>query len=312
MNKINILLTGSGGMVGRNIIDLKPDHINLFTPDFHQLNLLNYDQVFTYLKKNKPDIIIHAAGIVGGIQANINHPVKFLRENTLMAHNLIWAAYENKVRYFLNLGSSCMYPAAATNPLKEELILTGKLEPTNEGYALSKIFAQRFCSYINTESGSQNYKTIIPCNLYGKYDKFDAEWGHMIPSVIQKIHKAKIMEEAFVSIWGDGKARREFLYAEDLADFIWTAVERIDEIPELLNVGLGHDYTINEYYKAIAEVIGYTGEFQHDLSKPVGMKQKLVDTHLLRQINWTPKTDLKEGLTKTYNYFLRNINKNEY
>ncbi|MBL6964752.1 MAG: NAD-dependent epimerase/dehydratase family protein [Bacteroidetes bacterium] len=312
MNKLNILLTGSGGMVGRNIVDKKPEHVSLLTPDFNQLNLLNYDQVFTYLKKNKPGVIIHAAGIVGGIQANINHPVKFLRENTLMAHNLIWAEYENKIPYFLNLGSSCMYPAAATNPLNEELILTGKLEPSNEGYALSKIFSQRFCSYINTELGSPNYKTIIPCNLYGKYDKFDAEWGHMIPSAIQKIHQAKIMEEAFVSIWGDGTARREFMYAEDLADFIWTAVDRIDEIPELINVGLGHDYTINEYYKAIAEVVGYTGEFQHDLSNPVGMKQKLVDTNLLRQINWTPKTDLKEGLTKTYNYFLRNINKNEY
>lgn len=303
---MNILLTGSGGMVGRNIVDQKPDNVNLLTPDFKQLNLLNYEQVVDYLQKNKPAFIIHAAGIVGGIQANINHPVRFFRENTLIAHNLIWAAKETEVPFLINLGSSCMYPREAENPLKEEVILTGELEPTNEGYALAKIFAQRFCHYINKETETINYKTIIPCNLYGKYDKFDAEWGHMIPSVIRKLHQAKVNDNPTVQIWGDGEARREFMYTSDLADFIWYAIANIEQMPELLNVGLGYDYTINEYYQIIADVIGYNGSYEHDLSKPVGMKQKLVDTTSLEKTGWKPNTDIREGIELTYNYFLRN------
>lgn len=305
MNKVPILLTGMSGMVGRNIVDQKPDHVDLYTPSSNQLNLLDYNQVINYLLLTKPVFIIHAAGIVGGIQANINHPVRFLRENTLIAHNLIWAAKETGIPYLINLGSSCMYPRLAENPLKEELILAGELEPTNEGYALAKIFAQRLCHYINKEAKATNYKTIIPCNLYGKYDKFDAEWGHMIPSVIKKLHNAKYRGVETVQIWGDGKARREFMYVSDLADFIWYAIDNIEQIPELLNIGLGYDYTINEYYQLIAGVIGYSGTFDHDLTKPVGMQQKLIDTARLEKIGWRPKTDVKTGIEKTYEYYLQ-------
>lgn len=294
-------------MVGRNIVDLKPDHIDLATPSISELNLLDYDSVYNYLRHHKPEIIIHAAGIVGGIQANINHPVRFLRENTLMAHNLIWASHETNVPYLFNLGSSCMFPRNASNPLKEELVLSGELEPTNEGYALAKIFAQRFCQYINTEKNNTNYKTIIPCNLFGKYDKFDNEWGHMIPSVIRKIHDAKQQDDPTVSIWGDGKARREFMYTVDLADFIWFAVAQPDAIPPLLNVGLGYDYSINEYYQIIANEIGFHGTFEHDLSKPVGMKQKLVDNSKLRQTGWKPSHTLEQGIKHTYSYYLNTI-----
>lgn len=308
MNKIKVLLTGGSGMVGKNITELKPDSVTLFTPSIKELNLLDYNCLNKYIYYHKPEIIIHAAGIVGGIQANINHPVRFLRENTLMAHNVIWAAYENRVPYLINLGSSCMYPFEAENPLSENAILTGALEQTNEGYALAKIFAQRFCSYINRECNNHNYKTIIPCNLYGKYDKFDVEWGHMIPSVIHKIHQAKINNKKQVTIWGNGEARREFIYAADFADFIWSNITKLDKIPEVLNIGLGYDYSINEYYQAIAEVIGYKGSFVHDTTKPVGMKQKLVDTTLLNSINWSSKTGLKEGIQKTYNYYLENQN----
>lgn len=299
-----ILLTGSSGMVGKNIVDLKPSSINLFSPQLDELDLLNYNEVCRFIKITDPSCVIHAAGIVGGIQANIKNPVKFLRDNTLMAHNIIWAAQENKVPYFLNLGSSCMYPKNAVNPLKEDMILEGSLEPTNEGYALAKIFAQRFCSYINSEENNKNYKTLIPCNLYGKYDKFDPEWGHMIPSVIRKIHHAKTAGNSEVSIWGDGTARREFMFSEDLADFIWYTIKNIDLVPEVINVGLGFDYTINEYYQKIAEVVDYQGSFKHDLSKPVGMKQKLVDNHILSIIGWEPKTTLQKGLEATYKYFL--------
>ena len=308
MNKIKkVLLTGATGMVGKNITDLKPNQFILYSPNRAQLDLLNFLNVKEYLEKIKPDIIIHAAGIVGGIQANINHPVKFLRENMLMAHNLIWAAYELSIPYMLNLGSSCMYPRNAPNPLKEDMILSGELEPTNEGYALAKIFAQRFCQYINSEQNNNNYKTIIPCNLYGKYDKFDVEWGHMIPSAIRKVYNAKQQELKKINIWGDGKARREFMFSTDFADFIWFAVENIDQIPELLNVGLGYDFSVNEYYEKIAKIIGYKGSFEHDLSKPVGMKQKLVDISKLKKTGWRPKYSLEQGLSETYNFFLKTI-----
>lgn len=302
---MNIFLTGSKGMVGRNIADYTPAGVNLLTPSTSELNLLNYEAVRTYLVTNEPDMVIHAAGIVGGIQANINHPVRFLRENTLMAHNLIWAAFETGVPYLINLGSSCMYPRKAVNPIREEMILTGELEPTNEGYALAKVFAERFCHYINRERDNNRYKTLIPCNLYGRYDKFDSEWGHMIPSVIRKLHQAKLQADVSVNIWGDGEARREFMYAADLADFIWYAIHNIDSIPELLNVGLGYDYTINEYYRIVADVIGFKGNFDHDLSKPVGMQQKLEDVSKLAQTGWKPKTTLEHGIKETYDYFLK-------
>lgn len=308
---MKVLLTGGGGMVGKNISDQKPAHIHLLSPNSSELNLLNYEEVSSYIKKSQPDLIIHAAGIVGGIQANINNPVRFLRENTLLAHNIIWGAYENQVKHFINLGSSCMYPKRATNPLTEEQILTGSLEPTNEGYALAKIFAQKLCSYINEEGQNNHYKTYIPCNLYGKYDKFDAEWGHMIPSVIQKIYMAKINRDKSVSIWGDGTARREFMYVADLADFIWKSIEDLDSIPDLLNVGLGFDYSINEYYQSIAQVVGFDGEFIHDLTKPVGMKQKLVDIALQTKTGWSPKTSLTDGLHQTFEYYTKNVLENE-
>lgn len=308
---MNVLLTGGTGMVGKNIAALKPEDINLVMPDRNELDLLNYENVSYYLKSFNPDFIIHAAGLVGGIQANINNPVRFLRENTLMAQNVIWAAYENNVKNLINLGSSCMYPVNAPNPLKEDMVLTGPLEPTNEGYAIAKIFAQRFCSYINRETNTTNYKTFIPCNLYGKYDKFDADWGHMIPSVIKKIYSAKINGEKKVTIWGDGTARREFMYAADLADFIWKSLSDINTIPELLNVGLGYDFSIKEYYSAIAQVVGYDGEFVFDLTKPTGMKQKLVDISRLDKTGWKAKTSLVEGLNETFNFYIDKCNVNE-
>jgi len=309
--RMKILLTGGTGLVGTNILERKPLNTFVLTPNNNELNLFDSSAVEKYLKAEKPDLIIHAAGIVGGIQANIENPVRFLTDNTLMAHNLILNARDNNVKYFLNLGSSCMYPREAINPLKEEYILTGQLEPTNEGYALSKLYAQRLCSYINTESKNTNYKTLVPCNLYGRWDKFDSKWGHMIPAVIRKIHEAKTNNNQTVNIWGDGSARREFMYAADLSDFIWFAVERIEQIPELMNVGLGYDFTINEYYKTISEVVGYKGNFEFDLSKPQGMNQKLLDISKLNNLGWSPSYSLTEGIRETYNFLLQNYSKYE-
>lgn len=304
-----ILITGSNGMVGKNIVEFeKSKNYTLLTPSSKELNLLDRSSVDKYIKDNQPDIVIHCAGRVGGIQANMAHPVDFLVQNTQMGLNIILSAYENKIKKFINMSSSCMYPRDAQNPLGEELILKGELEPTNEGYAIAKVTSTRLCEYINKEDETCQYKTVIPCNLYGRYDKFDSKHSHMLPAVIKKIHEAKVNNQATLDIWGDGQARREFMYAEDLADFIYYALENFEEMPQNINVGLGHDYTINEYYKAIAEVIAYEGKFVHDLSKPVGMKQKLIDDSKLQNFGWRYKTSLEDGIQKTYNYYLNEVN----
>lgn len=308
---MKILITGSTGMVGRNLIEYLDKHSNykLLTSSSKELNLLNDKEVESYLQKYLPDMIIHCAGVVGGIQANISYPVKFLVENTIMGINLINTAYKLGIKNLINIASSCMYPKYADNPLREEYILDGKLEPTNEGYALAKITVTKLCEYISKENNEFQYKTIIPCNLYGKYDKFDLEKSHMIPAVIRKIHNAKQENKKQIEIWGDGKARREFMYTEDLADFIYYAIKNFEKMPQNINIGLGEDYSINEYYKIISKVIGYKGDFTYDLSKPIGMKQKLVDITKLKEFGWNHKFSLEDGIQKTYEYFLQKVAK---
>jgi len=302
-----IFITGANGMVGRNLRERLVDiGYEVLAPVRAELDLLNFQQVKAYVAEHRPEIIIHCAGKVGGIQDNIKNPVQFLIDNLEIGKNIVMAARENRVKRVLNLGSSCMYPRNAENPLKEDLILQGELEPTNEGYALAKISVARLCEYISREDEFFEYKTIIPCNLYGKYDKFDPLHSHMIPAVIRKIHEAKVSGADKVEIWGDGLARREFMIADELVDFIEYALNHFSEMPSYLNVGLGHDYSINEYYENIAAVVGWEGEFVHDLSKPVGMKQKVVDIKKLTEFGWKSKTTLRDGLGKTYSFFLEN------
>ena len=301
---MKILVTGGNGMVGRNILEHpKANQHTLLSPSSAELNLRDYNAVDAYLKKHQPDFIIHSAGLVGGIQANMARPVDFLVFNLDMGRNIIMAAKENGVKYFLNMASSCMYPREAQNPLQEELILKGELEPTNEGYAIAKVVATRLCEYIVKENPALQYKTVIPCNLYGKYDKFSPEHSHMVPAVIKKIYEAKQNNASEIDIWGDGLARREFMYTGDLADFVFYALDNFEKMPQNINVGLGFDYTINEYYQAIADAIGFTGKFVHDLSKPIGMKQKLIDDSKLKQFGWQHQTSLQEGIKKTLDYF---------
>ena len=305
---MKILLTGSSGMVGKNILEfVDAKKYTFLTPTSTELNLLCYSDVFKYIKNNKPEMVIHAAGKVGGIQANMAEPVRFLMANLDMGRNVILASKENEVKKLLNLGSSCMYPREAVNPLKEELILKGELEPTNEGYALAKIMSAKLCEYINMENNRCSYKTIIPCNLYGRYDKFSPKHSHMLPAVVKKIHDAKINNRKSIDIWGDGFARREFMYAGDLANFIFYAIENYEKMPQTLNVGLGNDYSINEYYKIIAEVVGFKGEFTHDLSKPIGMKQKLIDDTRLDEFGWKHSTSLFEGVEKIYEFYKKEV-----
>jgi GDP-L-fucose synthase len=300
-----VLITGSTGMVGRNAADkLTALGFNVLAPPRNDLDLIDSHEVLRYFKRNNIDTVIHAAGLVGGIQANIEKPYSFLSVNAQIALNLINASIETGIERLINLGSSCMYPKDCQSELTEDLILTGPLEPTNEGYAIAKIMATKLCDFAQSEFGLF-YKTLIPCNLYGKYDNFHPLRSHMIPAVIRKVHEAR-KTNSTVEIWGTGEARREFMFVEDLIDFIVWSLDNYNQLPSLLNVGVGHDYSINEYYYSIAEVIGFTGGFTHDLSKPEGMKRKLCSIQKQSQLGWKPKNSLKEGLEKTYQFYLKN------
>ena len=244
--KPRILLTGATGMVGRNFL-AHPGvaEFEVIAPTRLELDLLSSEDVFAFVRQSSPDLVIHCAGRVGGIQANILNPVTFLTENLEIARNVILAARSADIRRLMNMGSSCMYPRDATNPLREEQILAGELEPTNEGYALAKIVATRLCEYICREDPRLEYKTLIPTNLYGPFDKFDAITSHLIAAIILKIHDAKYAGAGAVEIWGDGTARREFLYVGDLVDCMVHAVRRFAALPSVMNVGVGEDFTID-------------------------------------------------------------------
>lgn len=307
---MRVFLTGGTGMVGRNVAEhaAAAGH-ELIAPGSRELDLRDQSAVESYLSQVQPDIVIHAAGRVGGIQANIREPVGFLLDNLDMGRNVVGGARKAGVKRLINLGSSCMYPRETHNPIPEDAVLTGALEPTNEGYAIAKIATARLCDYISKESPEYHYKTLLPCNLFGRHDKFDPRHSHMVPAIIHKLHQAKLADIPQVDIWGDGTARREFMYSGDLADCLWQAVDRFDSLPSMMNVGLGHDLTVNEYYRVAADVIGYRGEFVHDLTKPVGMKQKMVDVSRASAWGWQAKTSISEGLRLTYQHYVQDIAK---
>ena len=217
---MKLYITGGKGMVGRNITALaERQGIEVVAPNRNELNLLDLDSVTTFIKLNQPDVVVHCAGLVGGIQANIEAPYDFCFQNLQIGLNVVQGAYDAGVTKLINLGSSCMYPRALENPLRESMVMTGELEPTNEGYAIAKIAVARLAQYLSLQYGV-SFKTYIPCNLYGYWDKFEPNKSHMIPAVIRKIHEAVHSNTNVVDIWGDGLARREFMFAEDLADFI--------------------------------------------------------------------------------------------
>jgi GDP-L-fucose synthase len=303
-----MLLTGGTGMVGQNIQEhSSADDYTILAPTSNELDLTDAAAVIDFLSKNKPNIIVHAAGKVGGIQANINNPIEYFTQNIAIGNNIIMGAYRTGVRKFLNLASSCMYPCATQSPLKEDMLLSGPLEPTNEGYALAKIVSTRLCQYICKEDTQALYKTLIPCNLFGLYDKFDPENSHLVPAIIHKLHNAKTQQKSSVQIWGDGTARREFMFAGDLADAVFKAIGEIEHIPHLMNIGVGFDYSINDYYHTVAEIVGWKGTFTHDITKPVGMKQKLSSIELQENWGWFSQTPLREGLKQTYAHFRERI-----
>ena len=306
--KKKILLTGGSGLVGKNILDhSSADEWEILAPTRKELDLTDLFSVSQWVKKHQPDMIIHAAGLVGGIKAKIQNPVEFLDVNVTIGRNIIMVARDCNVTKLINLGSSCMYPDSINSPLTEEKLMAGKLEPTNEGYALAKLFTTKLCQYISTENSNMQFKTMIPCNIYGKHDNFNLETAHLLPAIIQKIHTAKVNNLNTVSVWGDGTVRREFLYAEDLADAILLAVEDLHKIPNIMNIGFGLDYSVNEYYKTVAEVMNWKGTLVHDLSMPIGMMQKLNGIDRQKKWGWTAQTSLKVGIKKTYQYFLESL-----
>lgn len=302
---MKILLTGGRGMVGRNILEHpRAADFEILAPTSAQLDLRDFASVRGYVADHAPDLIIHAAGKVGGIQANIAEPVAFLIENLGMGRNIVLAAQAAGVERLINLGSSCMYPRGHDGALAEDMVLTGELEPTNEGYALAKIVTTRLCQYVTRENPALQYKTMIPCNLYGRHDAFDPKRSHLIPAIIHKTHAAIQAGASDVEIWGDGEARREFMYAGDLADAIVHAIDHFDAMPDVVNIGLGQDHSINDYYRAVADVMGFAGRFVHDLTKPVGMARKLVDIDRQTSWGWAPKHSLRNGIVRTYDFFL--------
>jgi GDP-L-fucose synthase len=304
-SRLRVLLTGGTGMVGRNVAEHPAVRgWELMAPSRRDLNLELADSVTAFMRDTRPQVVVHAAGLVGGIQANMARPVDYLVRNTDIGRNVILAAAACGVPALLNLGSSCMYPRGNDAPLKEEQVLSGELEPTNEGYALAKIYAARLCQYLRRQEPTLEYRTLIPCNLYGRHDHFDAARSHLLAAALLKVHAARVNGAETVDIWGDGTARREFMDAADLADAVVRQIHQGQGTPELMNIGPGHDHTVDEYYAAVAEVVGWRGRFVHDLSRPVGMKRKLVDVSRQTAWGWAPRIGLREGLARSYQFFL--------
>ena len=300
---MKILVTGAGGMVGRNLLaDRRAADHHILAPTRAELDLTDAVACRTWMDRERPDMVIHLAGRVGGIQANIDAPAAFLADNLAIGLNVLTATRRAGVARLINLGSSCMYPRDHDGALRETDLLTGPLEPTNEGYALAKIAAWKLTLAMTAEDPRLVWRTLIPPNLYGPHDHFDPVNSHLMAAAILKIETASREGRRTVEIWGDGQARREFMFAGDLTDFIWRFHDRLEDLPETLNVGVGNDATVNDYYAAAAHALGWTGEFHHDLTRPVGMTRKLLDVSGQIRLDWRPATSLDGGLEATLSW----------
>jgi len=302
-----IYIAGHKGMVGNAIWRTltKEGYVNLNGISSRKLDLRNQIAVRNYLQKIKPDVIIDAAAKVGGILANNNFPYEFLMENMQIQNNLISEAHYMGVKKFIFLGSSCIYPKLALQPLKEEYLLTAPLEPTNEWYALAKITGVKLCEAIRKQY-EKDFVSLMPTNLYGTHDNFDLTSSHVLPAMIRKFHEAKENNNAVVVLWGTGKPMREFLFVDDMAAAVVFALE--NQLPDYLyNVGTGEDLTINELATVIQKIVGHTGDIIWDTTKPDGTPRKLMDVSKMHSIGWKHQVDLETGIQKTYNWFLENI-----
>jgi GDP-L-fucose synthase len=311
MDKMSkIYLAGHRGLVGSALkrkLESK-GYDNLISRTHRELDLTNQQAVNDFFEQDKPEYVFLAAAKVGGILANNTYPAEFIYENLMIEANIIHASYKYGVKKLLFLGSSCIYPKLATQPLKEEYLLTGSLEETNEAYAVAKIAGIKLCKHYNQQYGT-NFISVMPTNLYGQNDNFDLETSHVIPALIRKFHEAKMKNKPEVVIWGTGKPFREFLHVDDMADACVYLMENFNagDIGEFVNIGVGKDITIGELAALIKEIVGFEGEIRKDLSKPDGTQQKLLDITKLSSLGWEAKTSLKDGIEQTYEWYQSQI-----
>lgn len=300
-----IFVAGHRGMVGSAIVRrLEREDCELLLASRAELDLLDQAATIAWMKREKPDAVVIAAAKVGGILANNDYPTDFLYNNLLIATNCIGAAHAADVNRLLFLGSSCIYPKFAEQPIKEEALLTGPLEPTNEWYAVAKIAGIKLCQAFRLQYG-RDYISAMPTNLYGPGDNFDLQSSHVLPALIRKVHAAKVANDSAITIWGTGSPRREFLHADDCADACVHLLSNYSELTHV-NVGSGDDLTILELARLVCSVIGFKGKIKHDLSKPDGTPRKLMSADKLRAMGWSPRIDLQHGITETYRWFLEN------
>ncbi|WP_394121470.1 GDP-L-fucose synthase family protein [Planococcus donghaensis] len=305
-----IYVAGHRGLVGSAIMrNLQENgYTNLVFRTSKELDLTMRNQVDAFFEEEQPDYVFLAAAKVGGIVANNDYPADFIRDNLMIQTNVIDAAHQHNVKKLLFLGSTCIYPKLAAQPMREDSLLTGELEPTNEAYAIAKIAGIKMCQAYNRQHGT-NFISIMPTNLYGPHDNFDLNSSHVLPALIRKFHEAKLNNAPTVEVWGTGTPRREFLYSDDLAD---AAIYLMNTYSgnDLVNIGMGRDISIKELAEKIGKTIGYDGEIVFNTSKPDGAPRKLVDVNRLKSLGWEAKIPLDEGLEMAYKWFLEHIEKN--
>jgi len=306
-----IYVAGHRGLVGSAIMrKLKSEgYNNLVYRTSSELDLRRQQKVEEFFKEEQPDYVFLAAAKVGGIQANDRYSADFIYDNLMIQNNVIEAAYQNDVEKLLFLGSSCIYPKHAPQPMKEEYLLDGKLEPTNEAYAIAKISGIKMCEHYNKQYGT-NFISVMPTNLYGPNDNFDLETAHVLPALMRKFHEAKVNNEEQVVVWGTGTPKREFLHVDDLADAVVYLMNNYDG-SEIVNIGVGKDISIQELAELIQDIVGFKGDIVNDTSKPDGTPRKLLDVSRLNELGWEAHIDLREGIGMTYKWYKKNIVRGE-
>jgi GDP-L-fucose synthase len=321
--KGKIYIAGHRGLVGsaimRRLASPSPlagegrgegGYINIITRTHSELDLADQRAVNEFFKKEKPEYVFLAAAKVGGIHANNTYRADFIYQNLMIESNIIHASYRHGVKKLMFLGSSCIYPKHAPQPMKEEYLLTGLLEPTNEPYAIAKIAGIKMCDAYNRQHGT-NFMSVMPTNLYGLGDNYDLQNSHVLPALIRKMHEAKIQNAKEVVVWGTGTPKREFLYSEDLADACVFLMEKYNasDIGEFINIGSGKEITIRELAELVAEIVGFRGQLAFDTSKPDGTPRKLLDISRLYALGWKPQTEFREGIARAYADYLQNATK---
>jgi len=299
-----IYVAGHRGMVGSAIVRAlkKEGFTNIISRTSSELDLRNQNQVNAFFDQEKPEYVFLAAAKVGGIIANSQYKADFIYDNLMMEANVVRAAHEVRVKKLMLLGSSCIYPKFAEQPIKEESLLTGALEPTNDAYAVAKIAGIKLCQSYH-EQYKDNFISVMPSNLYGFGDNYHPQNSHVLPALIRRFHEAKINKLPSVVMWGTGTPRREFLFADDLAEACLFLMKGYDS-PEIINIGTGTDVSIQELAQLVAEIVGYEGEIKNDLSKPDGTPRKLMDVSKIHSLGWRHKTDLRKGIEQAYHDFL--------